>query len=171
MTTRVPPPDTDEAFATFMRLLREAGLRPALAYLLELTDYRYIAIFRFRDDLITAIEFYDREDPAAASTGIVPVSSTYCCFVRDSKGMFTTANSLLDARVAGHVKRETVQAYCGIPILTPDGEILGTLCHFDDVPRDPEQIDLELVLQVASALEQTGSVPAFPDVDVQGDAD
>lgn len=166
MSTPVFPPDTDEAFATFMRLLGEAGLRPALAYLLELTDYRYIAIFRFKDDLITATAFYDRDDPAAESAGIVPVSSTYCCFVRDSKGMFTTVNSLLDTRVSGHVKRETVQAYCGIPILTPDGDILGTICHFDDVPRDPEQIDIELILQVASALEQTGSVPAFPDVDV-----
>lgn len=171
MTTRLPPPSTDEAFAAFMRLLREAGLRRALAYLLELTDYRYIAIFRFRDELITAIAFYDREDPAAEAADIVPVSATYCCFVRDSKGAFTTADSLLDARVAGHVKRETVKAYHGIPILTPEGEILGTLCHFDDVPRDPEQIDLELILQVASALEQTGSVPAFPDVDVQGGAD
>ena len=43
------------------------------------------------------------------------------------------------------------------------GEILGTLCHYDLVPRNPEQIDLELIIQVASALAQGGHVPPYPE--------
>lgn len=161
--TSSPSPDTREAFDQFRRILRESGLRSALAYLLLLTDYRYIAIFRFREGRSTAAVFYDREHPEILRTDEVPESATYCCFVRDEKGIFTTADAIADRRLDTHIAREAVRAYCGVPILTPDGDILGTLCHYDSVPRDPEQIDLELVLQVASALEQTGSVPPYPD--------
>ena len=38
--------------------------------------------------------------------------------------------------------------------MTPEGEILGTLCYYDQVPRDPAQLDLELMLRVASSLAQ-----------------
>lgn len=134
-----------------------------MAYLLQLTDYRYIAIFRFKDGKSTAAAFYDRDHPDVLRTDEVPESATYCCFVRDEKGVFTTADALCDPRLTSHAARAAIRAYCGVPILTPDGEILGTLCHYDSVPRDPDQIDIQLMLQVASALEQTKSVPDYPD--------
>jgi len=158
-----PIPDTNTAFARFSHALREDGLRPALAYLLGLTDYRYIAIFRFRNGKSTAAAFYDRDNPEVLQSDEVPESATYCCFVRDEKGVFTTVDAMHDPRLTHHVSREAVQAYCGVPVLTPEGEILGTLCHYDTVPRDPGQIDIELMLQVASALDQTHSVPDYPD--------
>ncbi|MBT9568591.1 MAG: GAF domain-containing protein [Thiobacillus sp.] len=159
----VPTPDTDTAFAQFSHVLREEGLRPALAYLLGLTDYRYIAIFRFRDDEQTTAVYYDRENPEALQSDTIPASATYCCFVRDEKGVFTTVDAMRDPRLASFAAREAIRAYCGVPVLTPDGEILGTLCHFDSVPRDSDQIDIQLMLQVASALEQTNSIPEYPD--------
>ena len=58
--------------------------------------------------------------------------------------------------------RDAVPAYCGVPILTPEGELIGTLCHYDLVPRDPQQLDLELLLQVAVALSKPGLVPPYP---------
>lgn len=157
-----PKTDTNAAFTRFSQLLREDGLRPALAYLLGLTDYRYIAIFKFKNGMSTAAVFYDRDNPEVLRTDEVPESATYCCFVRDEKGIFTTADALHDPRLTSHIARDAVQAYCGVPILTPEGEILGTLCHYDTVPRYPEQIDIELMLQVASALNQTNSVPDYP---------
>jgi len=42
------------------------------------------------------------------------------------------------------------------------GEVLGTLCHYDLVPQDPEQVNIELIIQVASALAQGGQIPPFP---------
>ena len=153
---------TDRDFGEFSRTLAASGLRPALAYLVGLTDYRFIAIFRFEDGRANAAVFYDRENPEVLAAQEVPASATYCCYARDSRGVFKTANSLADPRLAEHAAREVVQAYCGIPVMTPEGEILGTLCHYDLVPRDPEQVDLPLLLQVASSLAQRKLVPPYP---------
>jgi hypothetical protein len=37
-------------------------------------------------------------------------------------------------RVAGHPKRLNVQCYYGIPLFGSTGEVLGTVCHFDNMP-------------------------------------
>lgn len=153
---------TQADFAAFMQILNQEGLRPALASLLLRTDYRFIAIYRFQDGKANAAVHYDREHPDVLAAVEVPASATYCCYARDARGVFTTANALLDGRLKDHVAREAVQAYCGVPLMTPEGEILGTLCHHDVVPRDPAQIDLMLMLQVASALAQGGWVPPYP---------
>lgn len=142
----------DEAFARFSATLVASNLRNALAYLLSLTTYRFIAIFTFQDGLARAAIYYDKENPQDDYTRQAIDSSTYCCYVRDSQGVFMTANAMLDARTTDHPQREIIPAYCGIPILDAEGVILGTLCHYDVVPRDPEQIDLPLMLSVASAL-------------------
>jgi GAF domain-containing protein len=153
---------TRERFKRFSSVLSSSGLRPALADLLTATDYRFIAIFRIDGDRANAAVFYDRTRPDVLVAEEVPASSTYCLFARDTKKPFVTANSLDDARLDSHVARTAVQAYCGIPILTPEGKFLGTLCHYDVMPRDPKQLDLALMCEVASALEQGGHVPPYP---------
>lgn len=157
-----PPPTTREAFERFHRILEAEGVRDALAYLVGLTDYRFIGIFRFRDGKATTAVHYDRANPAELRTAEVPDTATYCCFVRDSHGTFVTANSLADERLATHAARDRVLAYCGVPVLNAEGELLGTLCHYDVVPRDPEQLDMHLLLEVASALAYGGHVPPYP---------
>jgi len=154
--------DTAATFAQFDALLTTFGLRPALAYLLSLTDYRYIAIFRFQDGRAAAAVFYDSEAPDQLTTDEVPDTATYCCFVRDSRGVFSVADALTDPRTASHPAHEAVRAYCGVPVMTPEGEILGTLCHYDTQPRDATRIDLDLMLQVASRLANSGLVPPYP---------
>lgn len=152
---------TDETFTEFSATLASAGVREALASLLMLTDYRFIGIFRFQNGRAAAAVHYDREHPEVMHADEVPDTATYCCFVRDSRGVFMTANALLDARTEGHPAREAVLAYCGVPIMDPEGVILGTLCHYDVVPRDVGQIDLSLMVQVAALLAQ-GHVPPYP---------
>ncbi len=155
-------PGTEAAFAQFSQTLEAEGLRPALAYLLGLTDYRYIAIYRFKDGMANAALHLDRENPHVLQAQEVPDSATYCCFARDARGLFATADSMVDPRLSSHVAREVVKAYSGVPVMTPEGEILGTLCHYDLVPRDPAQVDLPLMLQVSSLLAQRGLVPPYP---------
>ena len=155
----VPRVQGDEAFAQFSATLAASNVRHALAYLLSLTTYRFIAIFTFQNGLAHAAIYYDKENPQDEYTQQVIDSSTYCCYVRDSQGVFMTANAMLDARTTDHPKRESLPAYCGIPILDAEGVILGTLCHYDVVPRDPEQVDLPLMLSVASALARGNHVP------------
>lgn len=153
---------TEERFEAFLESFAQDGLRRALAQLLEPTHYRYIAIFRFENGKANAAVFYDRENPDIETTDEVPASATYCCFARDARGVFSTEDALVDERLVTHVAREVVRAYCGVPIMTPEGEILGTLCHYDAVPRDPDQIDLLLMLRVSSALALGGLVPPYP---------
>lgn len=158
MNTKISEHD---AFGKFSETLASTGVRDALAYLLSLTTYRFIAIFRFENEMTKTIVFYDRENPQAENTQETEISSTYCCYVRDSHGAFMTANALLDARTMGHPKREVLASYCGVPILDSEGVILGTLCHYDVVPRDPEQINLPLMLSVAAALSKGNHIQPF----------
>lgn len=153
---------TRERFTKFSAILSASGLRSALADALLQTDYRYIALFRLNGDRASAAIFYDRTQPEVLHAQEVPTIASYCAFTRDTKQPFVTANSLLDSRLNDHVSRESVRAYCGIPILTPEGQFLGTLCHYDHVPRDSTQVDMALMCEIASALEQGGHVPPYP---------
>lgn len=157
-----PTPDTAACFQRFAQILETAGPRDALAYLLSLSDYRFIGIFRFQEGKANAAIHYDRENPGVLNATEVPDTATYCCYVRDGNGVFTTANALTDSRLTQHPARETVLAYCGVPVMDPSGHLLGTLCHYDLVPRDPAQLDMELLLQAAVALEQGDHVPPYP---------
>ena len=153
---------TDKAFARFQESLTDGSVREALAYLVGLSDYRFISIFRFLDGKATSVVHYDRQDPSVEQADEVPDTATYCSFVRDRNSAFATLDAAVDPRTEGHPARGAIAAYCGVPILTPEGELLGTLCHYDTAPRDPGHLDLELLLQAASALARSGRVPAYP---------
>ena len=150
------------AFHQFEVLVERSGVRLGFAYLLGYTNYRFVGIWRFHDGKVNAALHIDRQRPSAATVTEVPDNATHCCFVRDSRGVFMTANSLRDWRTEGHPARVGVSSYCGVPIMDEEGRIFGTLCHYDVVPRDPEQVDLELMLQVARYLLQKGLVPPYP---------
>ena len=156
------PAHTVRDFEQFQAVLATSGVRDALAYLAGLTDYRFIGIWRFQDGKADAAVHFDKENPDTLRAQAVAETATYCCYVRDSKGVFKTAHALLDPRTEGHPAREAVPTYCGVPVMDSGGMLLGTLCHYDVVPRDPEQINLELMFAVASALAQGGHVPPYP---------
>jgi GAF domain-containing protein len=153
---------TETAFRQFNDIMARDGLRPALAYLVGLTDFRYIAIFRRNGERAAAAAYYDREHPDVLAIDEVPASATYCQLAIESRAPFVTANAPEDPRLVSHPARHAVQAYSGVPLMTPEGELLGTLCHYDVVPRDPAQVDLELIVTAASAIEQRGLVPPYP---------
>lgn len=159
----------NETFATFAMALRNEGLRQALAVLLKRTDYRFIGIWRFENGKANAAAHYDRENPEVTTATEVPDTATYCCYVRETGQPFKTPNALIDERLASHPAREQVLTYCGVPIMDSFGKILGTLCHYDLVPRDPEQVSLELMLNVASYLALNGHVPPYPATKPKGE--
>ena len=155
-------PSTQAAFRFFQHTLAQAGLRPALAYLLSLTAFRYIAVFCNQGDEATAAVFYDRQQPAQLRTDEVPFCATYCHLACETRTVFETADSVQDPRLADHPARLAVRAYWGLPIITPEGRIQGTLCLYDVVPREPATVNLELMLAAASTLQQQGLVPPYP---------
>lgn len=153
---------TAVAFNVFASLLATDGLRAALYALLRRSDYRFVSIFRFKDGMATSVVHVDREDLALTQAAEVPDTATYCSYVRAAQAPFVTVEAGEDARTEGHAAREVVPAYCGIPLYTPEGDFLGTLCFYDMVPRDPEQLDLELLVQAASAIVRHGDLPDYP---------
>ncbi len=153
---------TRRTFQRFQETLDTQGVRAALTYLVSLSDYRFIGIFRFRDGKATAAVHVDRENPDELRSAEVPDTATYCCYVRDARGIFTTANALLDDRLTAHAARADILAYCGVPVMDAEGQLLGTLCHYDVVPRDPQQLDLALLIEVASTLASGAHVPPYP---------
>lgn len=153
---------TAAAFNVFASLLETDGIRTALYSVLRRSDYRFIGIFRFKDGKATSAVHVDRENLGTTQAGEVDDTATYCSFARATGKPFVTADASSDDRTAGHVARDVIRSYCGIPIYQADGEFIGTLCHYDVVPRDPEDLDLELLAQVSSALERCGLIPAYP---------
>lgn len=154
---------TAAAFNVFASLLQTDGIRAALYSVLRRSDYRFIGIFRFKDGKATSAVHVDRENLGVTQAGEVDDTATYCSYARASGLPFVTEDARADGRTVGHVARDAVLSYCGIPIFKPGGEFIGTLCHYDVVPRDPDQLDLELLIQVSSALEQCGLIPEYPD--------
>jgi len=153
---------TSAAFDRFSQLLAERGVRAALAFVLELSEFRYLGIFRFDGGRALASVHIDREHPALAEMRDAPDYLACCCLVRNGRGMLITANALVDHRLTSHTTRPTVRAHWGVPILAPDGELIATLCHYDVVPRDTSRLDTPLLEQIAGALQRGRLVPPFP---------
>lgn len=154
--------NTSQSFKQFRETFESNGLRKAMGELLVLSDYRFLGIWRFEDGMSAAALHYDLENPGEEHADEVPETATYCTLVRDSRSAFSTANSTEDPRLDQHPARNAVQTYCGFPIMNSEGEVLGTLCHYDVVPRDPEQINVELMLMVASFIALNGHLPSYP---------
>jgi GAF domain-containing protein len=168
--TTQPLDDDDSVLREFSRILDAAGAREALAFLGSRSTYRFIAVFRFKEGRSTAALFVDRDNPHVRSTAEVPETATYCCHVRDGRAIFETADAMDDPRLTTHAARQAIRAYHGIPIMTPEGELIGTLCHYDVEPRDPTQLSLELLLQVGNLLQRGNHIPPYPTFDPAGAA-
>jgi GAF domain-containing protein len=137
-----------ETIAQFKTLLKEQGMRPALRFINSQSAHRFTGVYRFDGPTLRNVCLVDKEDESAPLQEDVPVESAYCLYVRDTGALFRLDDSLTDPRVEGHPLQQMVRAYCGIPLMTYSGQILGSLCHFDFTPRsisDPEVYILESI--------------------------
>jgi len=164
-----PTPTEDCAVKIELEELRtkliKDGPRASLVYLNNLTEHRFTAMYRFdRDvqegDILHALFFYDRENPEANESEDVPIMAAYCMFVRDRCEPFVTENSLGDTRTTGHPKRREIRSYCGVPLLTGDGQMLGTVCHFDFEPRVVSEECITLMQALAGMLQEQDRLAA-----------
>jgi GAF domain-containing protein len=147
---RIPNSD---ALSQLKRILAIDGVRAAVAYLNSLTTHRFTSLYQFEGETLRNLIFYDRENPEIEKCSDIPVLASYCVFVRESGVMFATDDALQDERVLSHPKRETVQSYCGVPLLDRDGEMFGTICHFDFKPGRVADADVELLECMAPLLQ------------------
>ena len=88
-----------------------------------------------------------------------PKDESFCVHAIQQEGLFVVADTLLDDRfrtlplVTGAPR---LRFYAGVPLLTIQGDAVGTLCVCDTVPREltePQRISLEILSrQVAARL-------------------
>lgn len=144
MPSKLPP--------TFASALERGGVEGALRVFAELTGYRYVAVFRFDGNTLRTMSLVDRDDASAALLPDIPVSDSYCTYVRDAGALFATCDAPQDPRTAGHAKRETIRAYVGAPIYDADGAMYGTICCFNVEPRPDDPALAEMLLEAAQLL-------------------
>ncbi|MDO9437788.1 GAF domain-containing protein [Hydrogenophaga sp.] len=142
--------------------LLDNGIDGCLKLLNQSVEHRYTAVYRLRDATLTNVGLYDKVGEVKPEyLAEVPLETSFCQFVlRD--GLFLTGDSSLDTRLEGHPYKGVMMAYHGVPVKSAQGDLYGTLCHFDLVQRPLSDEEFEL-LQEASILlapfvarEQTG---------------
>jgi GAF domain-containing protein len=148
----------EKAYGEFRAILHREGVRPALIFLNGLTSHRFSAIYQFEHETLRNLYFYDRENPEIESIEEIPVTASYCVFLRETGVLFHTSDALRDERVRTHPKREKVLAYCGVPLLDAKGALFGSICHFDLRPRVIADSDVELMESVALLLREERAV-------------
>jgi len=141
---------TDQVFAAFSAIRDHRGLREALAYLAEITQYRFVAVVRFEAGRLDAVGYHDCQDPELVWPVRWPASVAASCYLRDGSGTLTTVGAAEGSAPAA--EEDETRACRAVPVLDPEGRVRATLCLYDNVAHDPARVDLSLLLQVAADL-------------------
>jgi GAF domain-containing protein len=144
--------------AEFKARINKDGLWAALRWLNARVPYRYSAVFAFDRDMLRSLCLVDKTDPSITRCPDQPITESYCLYVQRTSTRFSVEEALVDPRVTDHPKRASYQCYYGVPLFSTDGKILGTICHFDIMPR-------AVTPQIAETLDQLAPLiveAAFP---------
>jgi diguanylate cyclase (GGDEF)-like protein/PAS domain S-box-containing protein len=89
-----------------------------------------------------------------ASQRETPLSYSFCQFVVETGEPFVVADALRHPLVCANlaISDMNVHAYLGIPLITSEGMVLGSLCAIDNVPRTWAAEDIALVQDLAAAV-------------------
>lgn len=141
------------SLSTFAAVLELEGLEAGIRFLNKRVLHRFTAVYRLEDTVMRIVHVLDKEGgkvlPALTN---VPLADSFCQFViRD--GGFVTSNSAQDYRLAGHKYQDVIASYVGMPLRGRNGQLWGTFCHMDLVPRPINNQELEFLQQVAVLLQ------------------
>jgi CheY-like chemotaxis protein len=155
------PAAEETADARISRLIAERDMRALLSTLNGPTPYRYTSILRFDDEKLESVWTFDRVNQSADTfPPDLPVSASYCALIRTEGAPFSMNDSLTEPRAHGHLKRDTLRAYCGVPLFRADGSMFGTLCHYDEQPQAVAAETVDEMLRIASLLTPVLDGPA-----------
>ena len=147
---RKAAPVVEDALLMFQAVVERSGLRSGLAYLVGLTDYRYAGLWRHAGGDSAAWVCVDRNDPNDIAASERAGHCSGCVHLRTRAGI-KTLDEVLGAPRARSRPRPS-KLYHSVPVVTPDGELLATLCLHDTVPRNPVSGQTELLDGAASLL-------------------
>jgi sigma-B regulation protein RsbU (phosphoserine phosphatase) len=81
------------------------------------------------------------------------VEESFCQYVVRSEGEFIVSDASVDERTRTNpsVKSMGVRAWAGVPLRGPAGEVLGSFCAVDTMPRDWSPQDLHVLRTLAAS--------------------
>lgn len=71
----------------------------------------------------------------------VPRETSFCAMAINGEGLFEIPDTLQDPRTYEHsmvLQAPFIRYYAGVPLITPEGFNIGTLCVLDYIPRQLE---------------------------------
>ena len=136
-------------YQQFQEVLKAEGLCAAMRLLNQKVPYRYSAVYRFERGMLRNICLVDKHDPSITSCPDVAVEDSYCVYVKRTAKPFGVSHALQDKRVEDHPKRRQFQCYYGVPLVSEDQELIGTVSHFDPDPHPLEEQTVSVLDRVA----------------------
>lgn len=134
--------------AELQLVLSQEGLPGLVAALNADVPYRFTGVFVRDGGSLRNVALFDKTTDAAPLWEPFPLVDSFCSLVLESSAPLVVDHAEKDDRseVRQHRAVAIVQSYCGIPVFDAEGDVIGTLCHFDFAPR-LSQVDLEQLLQ------------------------
>ncbi|OUJ67855.1 hypothetical protein [Hymenobacter crusticola] len=142
-----PSPRPD--LPTFRHVLQHQGVHAALGYLNQGTTHRYTGVFRFDGQHSRNLVLFDRYDARVRHGQAVPLVEAFCSLVGSQRESLQILNAFTDP-LAQQVDTLVV-SYCGVVIYDTQGQLYGTLCHYDFDLCQQIPLNLQL-LEVAAPL-------------------
>ncbi|MGJ7543160.1 GAF domain-containing protein [Variovorax sp. LT1R16] len=139
-----------ETFIQVCGALRTQGLDAALGVLNQTIGHRYSAVYAMADaQRLVNVGFFDKQHEAIPpNLRSVAYNQSFCQYaIRD--GQFRTENSARDTRLDGNVYQGVLNSYHAVPLVSMQGRVLGTICHFDTAALALPDEDFELLRLVA----------------------
>lgn len=112
-------------------------------------------VFKVDTSIVSMIDGHRQWYKAANGTidTEVPIEDTFCRYTVESDAPLVVPDATLDERFRDndHVTGDAhVRFYAGVPLRTPDGVNIGTLCAIDSKPRAFSPHDVEVLQGLAS---------------------
>jgi len=131
----------DAAFERLVRLARQlTGCKIALISMVEAERQSFVGQCGLPDPWATWRQ--------------TPLSHSFCQHVVDRAAPLVVRDAREDPLVCDNAAVEDldVVAYLGVPLVTPEGYVLGSLCAIEDSPRDWSDDDVSALRDLASSV-------------------
>jgi GAF domain-containing protein len=135
---------TRDVFSEVKQCFEAGDLLAGLRCLNSHTPHRFTAMYLVSDEFCRNMFGIDKMDPSVTALPDVPGTASYCAFTRRRGKTLAFADAMEVPEFNNHPARAEVRSYCAVPLVDSEGNIFGTVCHFDyDVlPISDETVDL-----------------------------
>lgn len=144
--------DQQEQCEQLRFLIASGNIRAALELLNDESRLRFTALYLLENTHAINFMLVDRDNMPSGLPNNIPLDGSYCSLVKAAAAPIVITNASLDQRLVGHPSRESMAAYCGVPLLDLNGSVLGTLCQFDPVATHITDQTMALMTEVATGL-------------------